>query len=61
MSRAYDPADGWRFEYEPDTRFIGISHPEGGKASLCHFPDFQLGQALGPVIAKLLNEHTEPK
>lgn len=26
---------GWEFEYDPATRFVGANHPKGGKQSIC--------------------------
>jgi len=48
---------GWKFEYHKGTRFIGASHPNGGKFSVC-----ELSQSihtdiddLGNIMAHALN------
>lgn len=53
--RPPDPAEGWRYRYEPATRFIGAYHDKGGAVSICQFPNDEIGASLGPAIAGMLN------
>lgn len=50
-----DPKQGWVYQYERATRFIGAYHPEGGKQSILHFERQEMGDELGPVLVHLLN------
>lgn len=52
--------DGWRFQYEPGTEFVGASHPKGGKFSVCGVcPNPSRGRGfqkdIGDAIASFLN------
>ncbi len=52
--------EGWRFEWSIYTRFIGASHPNGGKMSIVEIePRSAIGVAavdeIGTAIARLLN------
>jgi hypothetical protein len=48
---------GWSFEYEPETRYIGLSHPRGGKQSIC---EIQNDDKFGYAIAAALNNAVYP-
>jgi hypothetical protein len=45
-------AQGWAFQYEPETRYIALNHPRGGKQSIC---ELQNDDKFGHAIAFLLN------
>jgi hypothetical protein len=46
--------NGWSFEYEPGTRYVGLNHPQGGKQSVCEIRSFNVDK-FGHAIAGLLN------
>jgi hypothetical protein len=45
-------SQGWLFAYEPDTHYVGLNHPQGGKQSIC---EIQNDSRFGRAIAALLN------
>lgn len=47
--------NGWVFIYEPKTRFVGASHPHGGKQSICELRSGFADDDFGFAIAKYLN------
>jgi|TARA_Y100000310_G_scaffold332297_1_gene407602 hypothetical protein len=52
--------DGWTIAYEPGTKFIGATHPNGGKFSIADIcipevPDTV--HAIGQLLAHHLNQH----
>lgn len=49
-------SDGWSFSYEPETQYIGINHPAGGKQSLLSFSSKNRGDQFGELIAGFLNK-----
>lgn len=51
---------GWGFRWEPDTRFIGAYHPDGGKQSVLEVvkltrTDEEVDE-IGQALADLFNE-----
>ena len=46
---------GWVFHYDDDTRFVGASHPKGGKQSICELKNSLNNSDFGHAIAKYLN------
>lgn len=48
--------NGWVFEYEPKTKFIGAYHPSGGKQSICELVNHFESDAFGTAIAEFLNK-----
>lgn len=52
---------GWRFIYEPDTHFIGITHEQGGQQSLCDVALRQpLRDQIGHELASLIHNAMLP-
>ncbi len=52
---------GWRFIYEPDTRFIGIKHDRGGRQNLCEVSLRQpLRDQIGHELANLIHNAMVP-
>lgn len=51
--------NGWVFEYEFGTKFIGAYHPNGGKQSICELINHIEPDAFGIAIAEFLNKKTE--
>lgn len=47
--------DGWVISYEPDTRFIGASHPRGGRQSICEIRHPYHCHEIGREIADAIN------
>lgn len=47
--------NGWIFKYEPETRFVGAYHPQGGKQSICELRNGFADDAFGFAIAAHLN------
>ncbi|MCK9386067.1 MAG: hypothetical protein M0Q15_15770 [Nevskia sp.] len=47
--------NGWVFKYEPETRFVGACHPQGGKQSICELRNGFADDDFGFAIAKYLN------
>ena len=48
-------ADGWVFSYDPETGFIGMEHPCGGKQSVCELKNQHSKQMFGELMAAALN------
>ena len=46
--------DEWYFKYEPDTKFIGLYHPNGGKQSVLEMKNYY-HEEYGHAIADFLN------
>jgi hypothetical protein len=47
--------NGWIFRYEPETRFVGAYHPQGGKQSICELRNGYADDVFGLTIAACLN------
>jgi hypothetical protein len=52
---------GWRFAYDPSTRFLGCEHPSGGKKSIASFERFTgssetMAHQIGFTMADFLND-----
>ena len=48
-------SDGWKFTYDPGTRYIGLEHPRGGKQSVCEMKHPFYMDKLGELIVNRLN------
>lgn len=48
---------GWTFEYDPETCYVGLSHPRGGNQSIC---EVQNDDTFGYAIAAALNNAVYP-
>lgn len=51
-------ADGWRFEYEPETKFVGLRHPQGGRQSVVRVEYGAYADEIGAAIAASMNAST---
>jgi hypothetical protein len=51
-------SDGWRVEWEPQTEFIGLRHPDGGRMSVARIYGFP---GVGEYIAAMLDAATPPE
>ena len=47
--------NGWVFKYDPETRFVGAYHPQGGKQSICELRNGFGDDAFGFAIAAHMN------
>ena len=46
---------GWIFHYDDHTKFVGVSHPEGGRQSICELKNNFNNSDFGHAIAEYLN------
>jgi hypothetical protein len=53
--------NGWIFKYDPQTKFIGAQHKNGGYESVCEITIRNNNRAanIGYAIANLLNNQSE--
>ncbi len=46
---------GWKFEYDPKTRFIEAHHPNGGRQSVCEMVHSFARDSIGFELTNFLN------